>query len=103
VGVEIVIDTIATGWDKVVGLFRSDDSVRIATRNGVSFDIPGITIWIENPSDLTPPEGYEYPVLIRDYADRMFGDQRSESLVYQRVRRWRNGDAAAIDQAQGDR
>lgn len=95
---EIAIETIGTGWSKVVDLFRGDLPTRIATRYGVSFDISGLTIWVLNPNDLTFPTDYDYPELVRDYIDRLVGSQRDESLVYQRVHRWRNGDMAPLDQ-----
>lgn len=95
---EITIETIASGWEQVVGLYRGDLPKRIATRNGISFDIPGLTIWISNPSDLAIPDNYEYPELVRDYIDRLFGGQRNESLVYQRLRRWTTGETAPLDQ-----
>jgi thymidylate synthase len=51
-----------------------------------------------NVNDLTPPEGYLYPELIRDYRDRLFGDQRGKSMFYQRMRRWDSGVGPPIDQ-----
>lgn len=92
------IPTIETGWIEVLNLFRRSSPTRIPSRHGVSFDIPGLTVWLENPSDLTPPAEYIYPELIKDYRDRLFGDQRENSLLYQRLRNWQSSDQTQIDQ-----
>ncbi|KIR66471.1 hypothetical protein TK50_15520 [Micromonospora haikouensis] len=96
--VELEIATVASGWPDVVALFAGDLPVRIATRHGVSFDLPGLTVWLRNPADLTPPPGYPYPELIKDYRDRLFGDQRESSLLHQRLRRWAPADGTPVDQ-----
>ncbi len=95
---EIEVSTVAVGWHDIIGLYARQLPTRIATRHGVSFDIAGLTVWLSNPADLTPPRGYLYPELIKDYRDRIFGDQREASLLYQRMRRWTGGDGAEIDQ-----
>lgn len=95
---EIEIASVATGWRDVIRLFASKLPNRIATRHGVSFDIPGLTVWLKNPGDLTAPQHYRYPELIKDYKDRMFGDQRESSLLYQRLRHWVAPDGTMIDQ-----
>ncbi|WFE65533.1 thymidylate synthase [Micromonospora sp. WMMD714] len=95
---EIEASTVAAGWHEVIALFARQPPTRIATRHGVSFDIPGLTVWLRNPADLTPPQGYLYPELIKDYRDRIFGDQREASLLYQRMRRWADGDGPPVDQ-----
>ncbi|MGB2567131.1 thymidylate synthase [Micromonospora citrea] len=95
---EIEVSTVASGWHDVIALFAGQLQTRVASRHGVSFDIPGLTVWVRNPADLTPPEGYQYPELIKDYRDRIFGDQRETSLLYQRLRRWDGGDNSPVDQ-----
>jgi len=92
--------TVASGWWDLIALFTRQTPTRIATRHGVSFDIPGLTVWLRNPADLTAPRGYPYPELIRDYRDRVFGEQRESSLLHQRLRRWTGGEGAPIDQFQ---
>ncbi|WP_433385054.1 thymidylate synthase [Micromonospora sp. KLBMP9576] len=95
---EIEVPTVCTGWHDVLALFSRDLPARVATRHGICFDIPGLTVWLRNPADLTPPKGYLYPELIKDYRDRIFGDQRESSLLYQRLRRWPGADGSATDQ-----
>ncbi|WP_405096097.1 thymidylate synthase [Micromonospora sp. NBC_01412] len=95
---EIEIGTVASGWQDVIALYSGQLPVRVATRHGVSFDIPGLTVWLRNPADLTPPPGYPYPELIKDYRDRVFGEQRESSLLYQRLRRWVPAGGAPVDQ-----
>lgn len=95
---DLTISTVATGWRQVIDLYRDNLPTRIATRHGVSFDIPGLTVWLENPADLTPPTEYPYPELIKDYRDRIFGDQRESSLLYQRMRNWESPDDHHVDQ-----
>jgi hypothetical protein len=95
---ELSIRTVASGWEEVLGLFRLQEPVRIVTRHGVAFDLPGLTVCVQQPNDLSLPANYPYPELVKDYRDRLFGDQRDKSLLYQRLRRWRNGDDAAVDQ-----
>lgn len=90
--------TVASGWREVLTLFARRQPARIATRHGVSFDIPGLTLWLRNPADLTAPHGYPYPELIRDYRDRLFGAQRESSLLHQRLRSWLVADGPPIDQ-----
>lgn len=92
------MDTVASGWPDVVALFARQTPARIATRHGISFDIPGLTLWLRNPADLTVPGGYPYPELIRDYRDRVFGEQRESSLLHQRLRRWLVAGHSPIDQ-----
>jgi thymidylate synthase len=96
-----MVETIAEGWAQVLELYRGDAPVRIATRHGVSFDIPGLVVTVRNGQDSTPPTDYEYPELVTDYLDRLFGRQQSESLLFQRLRRWVDGDQPAVDQLQG--
>jgi thymidylate synthase len=97
----VKIRNVATGWREVLALFVGDLPTRLATRHGVSFDIPGLTVWLENPEDLTPPRDYPYPELIKDYRDRIFGDQRETSLLYQRLRKWTSATNANVDQIDG--
>lgn len=95
---EIEVPTVAAGWHDVLALFSRDLPARVTTRHGICFDIPGLTVWLRNPADLTPPQGYLYPELIKDYRDRIFGDQRESSLLYQRLRRWVAPDGSSLDQ-----
>jgi hypothetical protein len=96
--VELEIRDVATGWREVVALFAGDLPTRVASRHGVSFDIAGLTVWLLNPGDLTPPADYPYPELIKDYRDRIFGDQRELSLLYQRLRSWKANRRSSLDQ-----
>jgi thymidylate synthase len=83
---EIVVDTVAGGWRQVVKVCRGKQAIRIATRHGVSFDLPGLTIVVRNPHDRRPPADYAFPELIGDYASRLFGEERNDSLIHQRLR-----------------
>jgi thymidylate synthase len=98
---ELTIETVATGWQQVLSLFSDSSVSRIATRHGISFDVPGLTLRLANVNDLTSPVGYLYPELIKDYRDRLFGDQRSKSMFYQRMRRWDSGVGPPTDQLTG--
>lgn len=95
---ELTIETVRTGWQSALDLFQGSPATRIATRHGISFDLPGLTVLLTNPSDLTPPERYPYPELIKDYRDRLFGNQRGRSLLYQRMRRWGSDEGDTFDQ-----
>ncbi|MER7168345.1 thymidylate synthase [Micromonospora sp. NPDC000207] len=95
---ELTIETVRTGWQQALDLFQGGQAVRIATRHGISFDLPGLTVRLTNPSDLSAPEGYPYPELIKDYRDRLFGNQRGRSLLFQRMRRWGGDEGEAFDQ-----
>lgn len=98
---ELEIATVATGWAQVLDLYRGDLPVRIATRHGVSFDIPGLTVRLTKPDDLSRPPDYMYPELIRDYRERLFGDQRDKSLLHQRLRAWPDTGGSSVDQIAG--
>lgn len=95
---ELRINTVSSGWRKVLDLFREGHPTRIATRHGISFDIPGLVVLLDTPSDLSLPEGYAYPELVADYNERIFGDQRGTSLFYQRLTNWTSIDGEPIDQ-----
>ncbi|MEV4755797.1 thymidylate synthase [Micromonospora sp. NPDC049559] len=97
---EVSIETVETGWPQVLDLFRDGAAARVATRHGISFDLPGLTVWLRNPNDLSAPADYRYPELIKDYRDRLFGTQRDKSLLFQRMRRWREDDIDAFDQVE---
>ncbi|MFG3577820.1 thymidylate synthase [Micromonospora chersina] len=97
---ELEVATVSSGWEDVLSVFSRGQPARVATRHGICFDIPGLTVWLWNPADLTPPQGYLYPELIKDYRDRIFGDQRESSLLYQRLRAWVAADGSPIDQFQ---
>ncbi|WP_281942694.1 thymidylate synthase [Micromonospora sp. AKA38] len=90
--------TVAAGWADVLSIFARGGPARVTTRHGICFDIPGLTVRLRNAADLTPPSGYLYPELIKDYRDRIFGDQRESSLLYQRLRGWIGPDDSPIDQ-----
>ncbi|MFF0314268.1 thymidylate synthase [Micromonospora sp. NPDC005252] len=95
---ELEVATVSSGWHDVISVFSRHLPTRVATRHGICFDIPGLTVWLQNPADLTPPPGYLYPELIKDYRDRIFGDQRESSLLHQRLRRWPTADGSPVDQ-----
>ncbi|MEU4643993.1 thymidylate synthase [Micromonospora sp. NPDC023814] len=95
---ELEVATVASGWHDVLSVFSQGQPARVATRHGICFDIPGLTVWLKNPADLTPPRDYLYPELIKDYRDRIFGEQRESSLLYQRLRGWVAADGSPIDQ-----
>ena len=81
------METVASGWSRIVEACRGENASRIATRHGISFDIPGLTIVVLNPYDRRPPVAFEFPELIADYASRMFGEGRDDSLIHRRLRR----------------
>ncbi len=95
---ELVIETVGTGWSEILELFKQDRATRIATRHGISFDIAGLTLVLTNPNDRTPPDNFPYPELIADYMDRMFGQSRDSSLLFQRMHRWNAEGDDQIDQ-----
>jgi thymidylate synthase len=99
--VEVTVRTVAQGWQTVVDLYRDQSSVRTVSRHGVSFEIPGLTIQVTEPTNQALPAGYPYPELVGDYRDRLFGDQRERSLLYRRLRCWETGDGVALDQLAG--
>lgn len=98
VRMELIIETLASGWPTILDACRSDGASRIATRHGISFDLAGLTIVVTNPYDRAPPLDYEYPELISDYADRLFGDQRDDSLIHQRMHKWQGVSNEIVDQ-----
>ena len=81
------METVASGWSRVVEACRGENATRIATRHGISFDVPGLTIVVLNPHDRRQPAGFEFPELIADYASRLFGDAREDALLHKRLRR----------------
>lgn len=82
---EIALSSVSAGWAEVVALFATEAAIRIPTRHGVSFDIAGLTIWVEDCGPQNIPDGYLYPELVRDYRERLFGSERDSSLFYQRL------------------
>lgn len=74
------------------GLYRHD------SERGVAFEITGLTVVVESSKDLTAPARYRFPGLIADYTERLFGADRHQSMLYQRMRNWLAADGQAIDQ-----
>ena len=95
---ELSIATISSGWQRVLSLFLEENPVRIATRHGISFDIPGLTVRLTTPGDLTIPEGYAYPELVSDYRERLLGAQQDKSLFYRRLTEWPDGAGGTFNQ-----
>ena len=100
---ELSITTISSGWQQVLSLFLEEKPVRIATRHGISFDIPGLTVRLTAPGDLTIPGGYAYPELVSDYRERVFGVQQNTSLFYRRLTEWPDGAGSTANQMDGIR
>jgi thymidylate synthase len=91
--------TIAEAWDQALLLFRSpEDLYRHDSERGVAFEITGLTVVVESAKDLTPPARYRFSGLIAEYTDRLFGADRHQSMLYQRMRNWPTADGKAIDQ-----
>lgn len=97
---ELTIQSIASGFEEVLQAFSGAGVARLMTRHGVSFDVPGLTIRLLDVTALRVPEIYEYPELVSDYHNRLFGDQRDVSLFYRRLRDWNVG-GDPVDQLEG--
>lgn len=81
--------TIAQAWLSVLDRFREPTNVtRIPSRFGISFDIPGLAISVQNPSDLSLPAGFPYAHLVSDYVERLTGSDRDVSVIAERLFRW---------------
>lgn len=57
-----------------------------------------MTVVVESAADLTAPARYRFPELVADYTERLFGTDRDQSVLYQRMRNWPAADGHAIDQ-----
>jgi hypothetical protein len=91
--------TIAEAWEQALLLFRSPaDLFRHDSERGVAFEITGLTVVIQSSKDLALPARYRFPGLVADYAERLFGADREQSLLYQRMRNWPVADGQVIDQ-----
>lgn len=91
--------TIAEAWEQALLLFRSPAELyRHDSERGVAFEITGLTVVVESAKDLAAPPRYRFPGLIADYSERLFGVDRHQSLLYQRMRNWSAADGSAIDQ-----
>lgn len=91
--------TIAEAWEQALLLFRSPaDLYRHDSERGVAFEITGLTVVVESAKDLMAPARYRFPGLIADYSERLFGAERHQSMLYQRMRNWPAADGQAIDQ-----
>lgn len=86
---EIEISTVHEGWASILEVFRSPAPIKVPSRHGVVFDIPSLTVVVRDPADTRPPKLYAFPVLLKDYRERVFGEQRGNSLLYQRLTAWR--------------
>jgi len=91
--------TIAEAWEQGLLLFRSPaDLYRHDSERGVAFEITGLTVVVQSAQDLTPPARYRFPGLAADYTERLFGTDRDQSMLYQRMRNWPTAEGRAIDQ-----
>lgn len=99
---EITIGSVYDGWKSVLSAFSDENVVRVPSRHGVSFDIPGLGIVVKQPSDMRIPEDYPLPELVKDYRERLFGGQQNTSMLYQRITDWRpsKNSKTRIDQYQ---
>jgi thymidylate synthase len=95
---ELLVDSVADGWNAILEAWSGDVPKRIATRHGISFDLAGLTIIVENPYDRRLPDSYDYPELVVDYMERLFGGGRGNAVLYQRLRHRVAGAAGAVDQ-----
>jgi thymidylate synthase len=92
-------ETIAEAWENALLLFQSPaDLYRHDSERGVAFEITGLTITVQSARDLTSPARYQFPALVADYAERLFGADRDKSMLYQRMRNWQAAGGRAIDQ-----
>lgn len=91
--------TIAEAWEAGLRLFQSPARLfRHDSERGVAFEITGMTLVAETAADLTAPARYRFPGLVADYVERLFGADRAQSMLYQRMRNWPGADGRAIDQ-----
>jgi hypothetical protein len=98
-GISVGAPAIAAAWEVGLGLFASPNHLyRHDSERGVTFEIPGMTLVIDSVSDTSTPARYLYPRLIEDYAERIFGSQRDESLLHARLRQWKSSGGATVDQ-----
>jgi Thymidylate synthase len=81
-------ETIGAAWEAVVAIVGNGSARRLATRFGVTFDLPGLTIEVANPADLTLPDGFRHPSLVAEYISRLSGDDRAVSLLHKRLTQW---------------
>ncbi len=95
---EIVVENVATGWPQIVAACRGERAIRVSTRHGISFDLPGLSIVVLDPHDRRPPSGFAFPELITDYASRLFGEARTGSLVDRRLRHRSTAGGTVRDQ-----
>lgn len=92
-------ETLAEAWERGLRLFEYPaDLFRHDSERGVAFEITGMTVVIDSVEDLTLPARYQFPGLVADYAERLFGADRERSLLYQRMRNWHGADGKKIDQ-----
>lgn len=91
--------TIAQAWERGLDLFR--DLARLHrhdSERGVAFELPGLTVVVDSAADVTTPARHAYPELIEQYTERLLGSLRHESLLHDRLRRWRLPDGSPFDQ-----
>lgn len=99
VGKTVRGETIALAWEQGLDLFRNPTELhRHDSERGVAFELPGLTVVVESPLDDTVPTHYAYPELITQYTERLAGSLRHESLLHDRLRRWRLPDGGRLDQ-----
>jgi thymidylate synthase len=96
--VEIIVENVATGWPQIVAACRGEKATRISTRHGISFDLAGLSIIVLDPHDRRPPADFVFPELITDYASRLFGEGKVDSLLDRRLRRRNTADGTDRDQ-----
>lgn len=89
--------TNSEAWLEALRSFATGIGVRVESRHGVTYDIPGLTLQVENPADMTIPSGYLYPRLVHHSLARLFGDERETSLLHARLRAWAEPDSV-VDQ-----
>jgi hypothetical protein len=98
-GTSVAGATIAEAWERGLLLFQSPAQLfRHDSERGVAFEITGMTVVVESAADLTAPARHPFPGLVADYAERLFGADRDQSMLYQRMRNWPAADGHAIDQ-----
>jgi hypothetical protein len=98
-GQTVAAPTIAAAWVRGLQLFSSPTMLyRHDSERGVAFEIPGMTLVVESIEDVSLPSGFRYPALVTDYAERVFGAQRYQSMTHSRIRNWRRTDGTTLDQ-----
>lgn len=98
-GSSLGVSTISAGWTEVINRFLTGETYRGETQYGTTFEVLGLTIFVENASDVSIPSTYEYPELVADYVSRLQGEESARSTLFRRLHQWADlGGSRSIDQ-----